>query len=296
MTAETTTSGAQDAPETPPGLGMASGSAREPVAPPTRSGDAPGAPQDGGSSATAPATPPVKRGPGRPKGLGKVPGSGRAPGTPNKSTVQTRSRIEELADPIGFLADVMAGKRMTAAGEPGDMKRTWCYPSLAQRVAAGETLLRKLLPDLKSQELTGKDGSPLVPEPTHHEKLIGIAETARVIGFAIARGEVAKRELDDLDAPEPDPVPQRVPEPEPEPEPPAEPTEPALPKHAYIYIEEGERERSGSRAWLAMEGRGQILRTFHGPDARALARHWIGTKYAASPAEEFEVPLEEELT
>ena len=102
-----------------------------------------------------------KRGPGRPKGLGKVPGSGRARGTPNRSTVQTRDRIQKLADPIAFLADVMAGKRMVAAGEPGDMKKTWCYPTLAQRVQAGETLLRKLLPDLKATELTGKDGAPV---------------------------------------------------------------------------------------------------------------------------------------
>ncbi|MCZ6859087.1 MAG: hypothetical protein O7I42_02190 [Alphaproteobacteria bacterium] len=60
-----------------------------------------------------------------------------------------------MADPIQFLADVMAGKRMVAAGEPGDMKKTWCYPTLAQRVQASETLLRKLLPDLRSIENTG---------------------------------------------------------------------------------------------------------------------------------------------
>ncbi len=96
-----------------------------------------------------------KRGQGRPKGLGKAPGSGRKKGTPNRSTVQTRDRIQELADPIAFLADVMAGKRMVAAGEPGDVKKTWCYPTLAQLVQASETLLRKLLPDLRSTELSG---------------------------------------------------------------------------------------------------------------------------------------------
>ncbi len=93
------------------------------------------------------------RKPGRPPGYPKS--GGRAKGTPNRSTVQTRDRIQELADPIAFLADVMAGKRMVAAGEPGDMKKTWCYPSLAQRVQASETLLRKLLPDLRSVENTG---------------------------------------------------------------------------------------------------------------------------------------------
>ena len=98
---------------------------------------------------------PLKRGPGRPRGLGKVVGSGRKKGTPNRSTVQTRDRIRELADPIAFLADVMAGKRMVGAGEPGDIKKTWCYPTLAQRVQASETLLRKLLPDLRATEHTG---------------------------------------------------------------------------------------------------------------------------------------------
>ena len=33
-------------------------------------------------------------------------GSLRQKGTPNRSTVQTRDRIQELADPIQFLADV----------------------------------------------------------------------------------------------------------------------------------------------------------------------------------------------
>ena len=107
-----------------------------------------------------------KRPPGRPKGLGKVPGSGRQKGTPNCKTVQTRDRIQELADPIAFLADVMEGKRMAAAGEPGDKKKTWCYPTIAQRVQAGETLLRKLLPDLKATELTGNI-QPVLTEVRH---------------------------------------------------------------------------------------------------------------------------------
>ncbi len=91
-------------------------------------------------------------------------------GTPNRSTVQTRDRIQELADPIAFLADVMAGKRMVAAGEPGDKKKTWRYPTLAQRVQASETLLRKLLPDLKSTEITGADGTPLI-KPSRCDEL-----------------------------------------------------------------------------------------------------------------------------
>ena len=95
----------------------------------------------------------LKRGPGRPKGCPKT--GGRQKGTPNRRTVQTRDRIQELADPIAFLADVMAGKRMVAAGEPGDATKTWVFPTLTQRITASETLLRKLLPDLRSVENTG---------------------------------------------------------------------------------------------------------------------------------------------
>ena len=190
-------------------------SSAEPVAAPERSGGALGASQDGGTSAPAPTAPPTKRGPGKPKGLPKS--GGRVKGTPNRSTVQTRDRIQELADPIAFLADVMAGKRMVAAGEPGDMKKTWCYPSLTQRIQAGETLLRKLLPDLKATELTGKDGAPLI-EPTRVDELYSSVEVARRIAFVLAGGLEAKRELDGMDAPTIDTEPELVPKPESEPE------------------------------------------------------------------------------
>ncbi len=42
------------------------------------------------------------------------------------------------------------------------------YPTVAQRVQAGETLLRKLLPDLKATELTGN----LQPVLTRIERVI----------------------------------------------------------------------------------------------------------------------------
>ncbi len=302
MKAENTNSGAADAPGTPPAAVMAPDSARESIGAPARSGGALGVPRDGGTSAPAPAAPPAKRGPGKPKGLPKS--GGRAKGTPNRSTIQTRDRIQELADPIAFLSDVMNGVRMTAAGEVGDMKRTWVFPTLQQRVSAGETLLRKLLPDLKSQELTGAGGTPLIEPPTHRENLMSNLEQAMVISFALRKGDEAKKELDEMDGSLTDAEYEPIPEPEPEleletvteaPEPPAEPPEPPLPKHAFIFIEQGERERSGERAWLAMEDR-DVLNTFHGADARQKARDWVGTKFGASPAEEIEVPLSEAVT
>ncbi len=112
------------------------------------------------------------------------------------------------------------------------MKRTWVYPTLAQRVQAGETLLRKLLPDLKSQELTGAGGAPLI-EPTRRDELYSSIELARRTAFMLRAGDDAQRELAVLDTPGIDAEPQPVPEPEleaatKEPEPPVVPTEPRL--------------------------------------------------------------------
>ncbi len=160
-------------------------------------------------------------------------------------------------------------------------------------------LYKAVIPELKGEVLTGEDGAPLIG-PTRRGELMSTLDIAKTIGMALSRGDEAKRELEEMDSPRTGTKPQRTPvpvsepEPVPEPEPPVEPpAEPLLPKHPYIYIEEGERERSGERAWLAMEGRGQILRTFHGVDARQLARDWIGTKFGASPAKEVEIPLPE---
>ena len=106
--------------------------------------------------------------------------------------------IRELADPIAFLSDVMAGKRMVAAGEPGDAKKTWCYPTLAQRVQAGETLLRKLLPDLKATELSGPDGEPLIA-PARRDELMSTMGAARLILATLREGEEAAGELAEMD-------------------------------------------------------------------------------------------------
>ena len=48
-----------------------------------------------------------------------------------------------------------------ALGKGRNEKRAHVFPSLDQRLRAAETLSRKVLPDLKSQELTGKDGGPM---------------------------------------------------------------------------------------------------------------------------------------
>ncbi len=107
----------------------------------------------------AEATEKPTRKPGRPKGTPRT--GGRAPGTPNKKNQVTRDFVIREGAPLVFLCGVVRGKRFTAAAEQGDGKRTHCFPTLDQRIRAAEVLSRKCLPDLKSQELTGKDGGPV---------------------------------------------------------------------------------------------------------------------------------------
>ena len=97
-----------------------------------------------------------KRKPGRPKGLPRT--GGRAKGTPNRKNQVTRDYVIREGAPLQFLCSVVRGKRFTAAAEPGGKKRIHVFPSMDQRIRAAEVLSRKCLPDLKSQELTGKDG------------------------------------------------------------------------------------------------------------------------------------------
>ena len=108
---------------------------------------------------TATTEAPKRRPPGRPKGYPRS--GGRAKGTPNKKNQVTRDFVIREGAPLAFLCGVVRGKRFTAAAEPGDSKRTHVFPSLDQRLRAAEILSRKVLPDLKSTELTGKDGGPV---------------------------------------------------------------------------------------------------------------------------------------
>ncbi len=107
---------------------------------------------------TAPAEPPKKK-PGRPKGHAKT--GGRARGTPNRKNQVTRDYVIREGAPLQFLCSVVRGRRFTAAGGPGDAKRTHVFPTMDQRLRAAEILSRKVLPDLKTTELTGKDGGPV---------------------------------------------------------------------------------------------------------------------------------------
>ncbi|MSS73941.1 MAG: hypothetical protein EXS64_21020 [Candidatus Latescibacteria bacterium] len=67
---------------------------------------------------------------------------GRKEGTPNRVNVQTRREIEEQADPVGFLCQIVNGQEI-------DGER----PTLDQRMQAARILAGKVLPDLRAVEV-----------------------------------------------------------------------------------------------------------------------------------------------
>ena len=76
----------------------------------------------------------------RPKGTPKT--GGRQKGTPNRVNAASRDRIEQEADPIGFLIRIVRGEALE------DEK-----PSLDQRMNAARLLAGKVLPDLRGIEM-----------------------------------------------------------------------------------------------------------------------------------------------
>lgn len=156
------------------------------------------------------------------------------------TTYLRRRYIHRNANPVAQVCKIAKGKMEIDGLSQAD---------------AIKLLYKTVIPELRGEVLTGEDGAPLVPEQTHIDSLYSKMEQARRIAFCLAGGLDAKRELAELDAAEPEPeiAPDPTPEPEPEPEAPepptepTEPTEPALPKHSYIFIEEGARDPSGIR-------------------------------------------------
>jgi hypothetical protein len=84
---------------------------------------------------------------GRPPGQPKT--GGRIKGTPNKINAAVRERIEQEADPIGFLCRIVRGDPVPYPD--GEMVR----PALEHRVDAAKVLARKLVPDAHHLELLG---------------------------------------------------------------------------------------------------------------------------------------------
>ncbi len=81
----------------------------------------------------------------KPKGSTRK--GGRRKVAAGKTTADSRERIENDIDPIGFLGRVVAGDKVD--GET---------PTLAQRIGAAQYLGKKVIADLKSVEMSGALG------------------------------------------------------------------------------------------------------------------------------------------
>ena len=110
---------------------------------------------------------------------------GRPKGSKNKTGKVAREAIAE-AEPERFLIRIMKGQKFMRAAEEGAKRRVACYPTLAESTVAAKTLLSKIIPDLKSQELTGNDGGPLIETPADP------LEVARRVAFLLHQGTRAK--------------------------------------------------------------------------------------------------------
>jgi hypothetical protein len=109
---------------------------------------------------------------GRLPGSPRPAGAGRKKGVPNSVTAELREKIT-AAKPIEFLIKVCEGQRIRVGPQAGPIAGQFVYPSVEQRLRAAELLVKKILPDLTSSEITGANGAPLVPpaQPVSVEQL-----------------------------------------------------------------------------------------------------------------------------
>jgi hypothetical protein len=125
--------------------------------------------QDGAVTSTVPSDPvPKKR--GRPKG------------SVNGATKIAKEAIAE-AEPHVFLIRVMEGRKFRRAGSEGARRTVDCFPTLQESICAAQTLLKKIAPDLRSQELSGPDGADLAGPA------VPARDLARRVALLLSRGD-----------------------------------------------------------------------------------------------------------
>ena len=97
---------------------------------------------------------------GRPRGYPKS--GGRKPGTANISSQLGRDFIIKRGAPIETLCKIAKGEKIQAADSESASKRAGVYPTLDQRLAAARILAGKIVPDMKSVDLSADGGAPFV--------------------------------------------------------------------------------------------------------------------------------------
>ncbi len=108
-----------------------------------------------------PETEAPKRKAGRPKGHPKS--GGRKPGVPNKKNAITRDFIVKNGAPVATLCKIAKGEKLMAAADSASAStRNAVYPTVDQRLAAARILAAKVVPDMKSIDMTADGGAPFV--------------------------------------------------------------------------------------------------------------------------------------
>jgi hypothetical protein len=113
-------------------------------------------------------------------------------------TAELREKIT-AAKPIEFLIKVCEGQRVRVGPQAGPLDAQFVYPSVEQRLRAAELLVKKILPDLTSSEITGANGAPLIPEAAPVDVSV-IAESAIVL---LQRHRAKQGAASVIDLPEP---------------------------------------------------------------------------------------------
>ena len=118
----------------------------------------------------------------------KVPGSGIKKGQRKTFNRDLKELILSRGKPIELLCNVARGLKIRVGPQAGPGNPTYEYPDLLTRLAAAKTLLAKVLPDMKAQEISGPDGEPVsvTAEP------LDMRETARRLALIFTRGDPAK--------------------------------------------------------------------------------------------------------
>lgn len=107
---------------------------------------------------------------------------------------ELRRFINQRGRPLELLAAIADGRKVTAADPDDPGKKIRVYPALRERTSAAKTLLNKLVPDLKSTELSRSDGKPLFdrdPGSGHPDEDV---ELARRLAFLMASGQNAEND------------------------------------------------------------------------------------------------------
>jgi hypothetical protein len=113
---------------------------------------------------------------------------GRKAGTPNKLTAETRERIGQQADPIGFLAKIMDGEAVACAPMKEGTAAVPVVPTLDQRLSAARILADKQVPYAK--------GRPVNLELPAVETADDIAKAMGAIVVALCKGQITPDEAE----------------------------------------------------------------------------------------------------